>query len=277
MHRNFGKAFAAIAALVGGLDAAAAADMAVKARPMPVTVAYNWSGCYIGGNVGGKWARTSGSVDVAAATGPGGALGAFSTPLDSNDAGTFIGGGQVGCNWQSGNWVFGVEGDADGQRWSTSRTLRPGVPPPFVAGDIFDIRSDWQASVRGRIGYAWDRTLVYATGGAAFTNVRVGTNFIPFGGFPSTVAFDSKNLVGGTVGAGVEYAVSNNWTVGVEGRYTWYGRQTYNAGSLATIGFPPAGPFTFAPATQSIRVETAEVMLKANWKFNSSALIAAKY
>jgi outer membrane immunogenic protein len=277
MHRSFGSALAAIVVLVGGLDGAVAADMAVKARPMPVAVAYNWSGCYIGGNVGGKWARTSGSVDVPAATGPGGASGAASTPLFSNDAGTFIGGGQVGCNWQSGNWVFGIEGDADGQRWSTSRTLLPGVLPPFVPGDVFDIRSDWQASVRGRIGYAWDRTLLSATGGAAFTNVRVGTNFIPFGGFPATVAFDSKNLVGGTVGAGVEYAVSDNWTVGVEGRYTWYGRQTYNAGSLATIGFAPAGPFTFAPSTQSIRLETAEVMLKANWKFNSSALVAAKY
>jgi outer membrane immunogenic protein len=82
MHRNFGKAFAAIAALVGGLDAAAAADMAVKARPMPVAVAYNWSGCYIGGNVGGKWARTSGSVDVAAATGPGGGVGGFLDTLE---------------------------------------------------------------------------------------------------------------------------------------------------------------------------------------------------
>jgi len=274
MRANVGKALAAIVVLVGGLDGAVAADMAVKARPMPVAVAYSWTGCYIGGNVGGKWARASGSVDVPAATGLGGASGAASTPLNSDSAGTFIGGGQIGCNWQSGNWVFGIEGDADGQRWSSSRTLLPGVPAPFVTGDVFDIRSDWQASVRGRIGYAWDRTLLYATGGVAFTNVRVGSNFIPIGGFPATVAFDSKNLVGATVGGGVEYAVTNNWTVGVEGRYTWYGRQTFNAGSLATVGFPPAGPFTFAPATQSRTVETAEVMLKANWKFNSSAIVA---
>jgi outer membrane immunogenic protein len=263
----------AVTIAVAGAGLASAADMAVKARPMPVAV-YSWTGCYIGGNIGGKSARTSGSLDVPAATGPGGAFGAFSTPLNSADASTFIGGGQIGCNWQSGNWVFGIEGDADGQRWSTSRTLGPGVPPALVPGDIFDIRSEWQASARGRIGYAWDRTLLYATGGAAFTNVRTGSNFIAFGGFPATVAFDSKNLVGGTLGAGVEYAVSNNWTVGVEGRYTWYGRQTFNAGSVATFGFPPGGPFTFAPATQSIRIETAEVMLKANWKFNSSALVA---
>jgi outer membrane immunogenic protein len=75
MRGNVGKALAAIVALVGGFDGALAADMAVKARPMPVVVAYNWTGCYIGGNVGGKWARTSGSVDVPAATGPGGRSG----------------------------------------------------------------------------------------------------------------------------------------------------------------------------------------------------------
>jgi outer membrane immunogenic protein len=273
MRRVIGLVTAAASIVVAGAGIASAADLAVKARPMPVA-AYSWTGCYVGGNIGGKSARTSGGVDVAAATGPGGAFGAFSTPLNSNDASTFIGGGQIGCNWQSGNWVFGIEGDADGQRWSTSRTLLPGVQPAFVPGDVFDIRSDWQASVRGRIGYAWDRTLLYATGGAAFTNVRTGSNFIAIGGFPATVAFDSKNLVGATVGGGVEYAVSNNWTLGVEGRYTWYGRQTFNAGSVATFGFPPAGPFTFAPATQSIRIETAEVMLKANWKFNSTALVA---
>jgi outer membrane immunogenic protein len=256
-----------------GVGSAGAADMAVKARPMPV-VAYNWTGCYIGANVGGKWARTSGSADVAAATGPGGAFGAFSTPLNSDTADTIIGGGQIGCNWQAGNWVFGVEGDADGQRWRSSRVLGATVPPQFVPGDVFDVRSDWQASVRGRIGYAWDRTLLYATGGVAFTNVRTGANFIAFGGFPQTVGFDNKNLVGGTLGAGVEYAVTNNFTVGVEGRYTWYGRQTFNAGTLATFGVAFVGPFTFAPATQTLNVETAEVMLKANWKFNSSAVMA---
>ena len=185
-----------------------------------------------------------------------------------------LGGGQVGCNWQSGNWVFGIEGDADGQRWSSSRILGPGQVTPLIPGDVYDIRSDWQASVRGRIGYAWDRTLLYATGGVAFTNVRAGSNFIAAGGFPATVAFDSKNLVGGTIGAGVEYAVTNNWTLGVEGRYTWYGRQTFNAGTVASFGFPPAGPFTFAPATQTLTVETAEVMFKANWKFGPGAIVA---
>jgi outer membrane immunogenic protein len=258
---------------------AAAADIPMKA-PVAAPVmapAYNWSGCYIGGNGGGKWSRTSGGADVAAATGPGGAFGAFSTPLDGATATTGIVGGQIGCNWQSGNWVFGVEGDADWQRWSSTRTLGATVPPQFVPGDIFDIRSDWQASARGRIGYAFDRTLFYVTGGAAFTNVKVGANFIAFGGFPATVASDSKTLFGATVGGGLEHAFTNNWSFGVEARYSCYGTQTFNAGTLATFGTAFVGPFTFAPANTTYKIETFEVTGRLNYKFDWGGPVVARY
>jgi outer membrane immunogenic protein len=190
-----------------------------------------------------------------------------------------VGGGQVGCNWQAAgsNWVFGIEGDADWQRWSVSRTLGPSVSP-FVAGDIFDIRSDWQASARGRIGYAFDRTLFYLTGGAAFTNVKVGSNFIPIGIFPATVASDSKTLLGATVGGGFEYAFTNNWSFGVEGRYTWYGTQTFNAGTVATFAVPGAAvTFLTAPATQTIRLDTFEATARLNYKIDWGGPVVAKY
>ena len=92
---------------------------------------------------------------------------------------TWLAGGQAGCNMQSGNWVFGVEADAHAQRWSSFYTLGAGQPVPFVAGDQFGVRSDWQASVRGRVGYAMDRTLFYVTGGVAFTELQSYSNFIP--------------------------------------------------------------------------------------------------
>ena len=246
---------------------------------MPVAVAaYNWTGCYVGGNIGGKWARTGDVVNIAAATGPGGASAASSLDLGSATSDTFIGGGQIGCNWQSGHMVLGIEGDADAQRWKRSEVLAGGVLPAlFVPGDTFDLRSDWQASVRGRIGYAWDRTLLYVTGGVAFTDIRASTNWVPgvFGGFafPGTITSQTKNLVGGTVGVGVEHAVTNNFTVGVEGRYTWYGNQTFDAGQLATSTLRGV-LFTFAPTSRDVRVETAEVLLKANWKFNSGPVVA---
>ena len=261
-----------IASIVSTALPAAAADLPVKVAPMPaVAAAYNWTGCYVGGNVGGKWVRTSGSVDVGPTTAAG-ALGAPGSVLFGNaDISTLIGGAQVGCNYQpaGSNWVFGAEGDVDWQRWSRSNLVGAPSPLPFVAGDIFDWRSTWQASARGRIGYAWDRLMIYATGGAAFTNVTVGANFIATGIFPATILSDSRTVWGPTVGGGFEYAFTNNFSFGVEGRYSWYGSQTYNAGLLATVFTPVAvgpGTFTFAPATQTVKLETFEVMAKLNWK-----------
>jgi outer membrane immunogenic protein len=271
-----------------GVLPAFAADLppGIPTKAPVVMAAYSWSGCYIGGNVGGKWANTTDSVDVAISATP-----AFiSVPPGSSTAtaafgrdraSTVIGGGQIGCNWQSGSWVFGLEGDGDWQRWSTTRILGAGAVSPFVQGDTFDIRSDWQASARGRIGYAFDRTLLYVTGGAAFTNVKVGANFPIFTSvagtvFPATVASDSKTLVGATVGGGFEYAFTNNWSFGVEGRYSWYGNQTFSAGSLATVNVG-AGVFQFAPVTQTLRIETFEVTARLNWKFDWGDPVVARY
>jgi outer membrane immunogenic protein len=158
----------AVSLLALGNAPAMAADIPVKARPVvPVAAAYTWTGCYIGGSVGGKGARTSGTVDVGP-TGTGVGLGApGSIVLPGVTSSTLTLGGQLGCNWQSSNWVFGLEGDAHWQRWSRTTTLVGAQPFPFIAGDFYDIRSRWQASARGRIGYAWDRTLFYVTGGIA--------------------------------------------------------------------------------------------------------------
>src|SRR5438477_6711262 len=112
---------------------ASAADLPVKARPMaPVVTAFNWTGCYIGGNVGGKWVRTSGSTDVAAA----GIGAAGSIVWADADNSTLIAGGQVGCNYQApgSNWVFGIEGDLDWQRWSRVNTVGTVFPFQFVTG-----------------------------------------------------------------------------------------------------------------------------------------------
>lgn len=270
-------------ALVAGLGMvafsamqASAADLPLKARPMaPIVTAFNWTGCHIGGNVGGKWVRTEGSVDVGptlATTGAGGtapaALGG-SILVPSGDTSTLIAGGQLGCDWQApgSNWVFGIEGDVDWQRWSRTTTVGASVFP-FVAGDSFDWRSRWQGSARGRIGYAWDRVLLYVTGGAAFTDLTVNTNYIASGIFPASINSQSQTIWGPTVGGGFEYAFTNNFTAGIEGRYTWYGTHTYNTGLLATTAATTAGVTTFAtaPTQQTVKLNTFEVMGKLNWK-----------
>ena len=252
-----------------------AADIPVKARPVvPVVAAgHNWTGCYIGANGGGKWAGTRGDVSVGATTGSV----ARTVELGRETASTFIVGGQIGCNWQQpgGNWVFGFEGDADWQRWHTSRVLvaGPQVLAPFVAGDVFEVRSNWQASLRGRIGYAWDRWMLYATGGLAITEVRASAFFPVFVGagvtFPASSGEERKTLLGATVGAGVEYAFTPNWSLGVEGRYSWYGTHTFNTGVVAASAVVGAAApvFQFAPVTQTVRVDTLEVTGRLNYKF----------
>jgi outer membrane immunogenic protein len=270
MIRNLGWALAAAVSLAG-IGAASAADMALKARPLPPPV-YSWTGCYIGLSAGGKGVSTRDTVTIPpAAPAPG-----ASVPLGDLDDVTWLAGGQVGCNYQSGNWVFGIEGDAHAQRWSTSSTLLAPVPAPFVPGDSFSLHSDWQASARARIGYAQDRALFYVTGGAAFTQVRAYSNWIPDGVFPGAFASDSKTLTGGTIGAGVEYAVTNNFTLGLEGRYSWYGTQRFNAGPLAVANLIVEGPpvFVFSNTYRDVRVETGEVLFKANWKFGPTAVVA---
>jgi outer membrane immunogenic protein len=257
-----------------------AADIAprmVTKAPMMVS-GYNWSGCYIGANGGGKWASTRGDVAVGAVPGSP----AVGVTFDRVNADTGIFGGQIGCNWQApgSNWVFGVEGDADWQRWSTTRTLAATLPP-LVAGDTFDIRSRWQGSARGKIGYAWDRWMIYATGGAAFTNVKVGANFPIFVGavvFPASSAEDSKTLLGATVGGGLEYAFTNNWSAGIEGRYSFYGSQTFNGGTVAAVPVVGAAvTFLNAPVTQTVRLDTFEVTGRLNYKFDFGGPVVARY
>jgi outer membrane immunogenic protein len=269
-HNVFGWA-AAVAVSLAGVGAASAADMAVKARPAPVAL-FSWTGCYIGVSAGGKWVRAQDSIVVPAA-----GLFGLTAVTYTTEPDTWLAGGQVGCNMQSGNWVFGVEADAHAQRWSSLYTLGAGQPVPFVTGDQFGVRSDWQASVRGRVGYAMDRTLFYVTGGAAFTEVRAYTNWLPFGILPGTIIADTRTLTGWTIGAGVEHAVTNNFTLGIEGRYSDYGTQRFNSGVLA-VGTIPAAALVFAnsPTYREIKIETGEVMFKANWKFGPTAAVVVR-
>jgi outer membrane immunogenic protein len=273
MIRNLGWALAAAASLAG-IGAASAADMAVKARPMPVMI-YSWTGCYIGFSAGGKGVRTRDTVYKPAV----GALAASSVYLGELEDTTWIAGGQVGCNYQTGNWVFGIEGDAHGQRWGVSSALVGQIiPAGFAAGDTFELRSDWQASARGRVGYAVDRTLFYVTGGAAFTEVRAFSSWVAIPGIRAAVlATDDRTLTGWTVGGGVEYAATNNITLGLEGRYSDYGRQRFNSGPVITNVGQLAPALVTQNTYRDVRIETGEVMAKVNWKFGPTAPVVAKY
>jgi outer membrane immunogenic protein len=240
--------------------------MPLKAPPA-VAPEFSWTGFYIGGNLGEKWAETKGSVDIPKATGPGGTSPSSVLPLGSITSPTFMGGGQIGYNYQVGHIVVGIESDADAHHWNATRTVAAVPPTLFGPGDSFAVSSGWEASLRGRIGYAWDRALIYLTGGVALTNANTSADFIATRGFPGAIASDSKVLSGNTFGGGLEFAITNNWSLGAEGRFTWYRNSSYSAGTPATVGFPITGPFTFAPATQTLSLNTVEVLGKINYRF----------
>jgi outer membrane immunogenic protein len=203
---------------------ALAADLPLPGLPSPQSpVFYNWTGFYVGINAG-YGTGSSNWTD-----GPLGSTDGFPIP-------GFLVGGIVGVNYQIGQYVFGIEGDGDwtnlrGNSGPTCGGIAAVVPPPTTC----QTQSDWLATARGRVGYAFDRILLYGTAGAAFGNVQTGLN--P----PST--FDSATEAGWTAGVGVEIAFAQNWTAKVEylfvdlpnGSCTTIGNCGGAAGSTATF------------------------------------------
>ena len=146
---------AALAGSAVAADLGARAPIPYQPPPQPVPM-FSWSGCYIGGNIGGGWASKS-SNDVTGAV-----TGVIGADLGSHTASGFIGGGQIGCDYQAGIWVVGVQGMFDGSGMQGSNTDATGV---------FAVNSSipWLATVTGRIGVTATPTmLVYAKAGGAW-------------------------------------------------------------------------------------------------------------
>jgi outer membrane immunogenic protein len=271
-----------------GIGALALAAMTIPTsaadipRPAPPVVAppvvYNWSGFYIGGNLGGKWADHGGdiSLDQFAAFTPLGLVGFGNGGNDSN--GSFVGGGQIGFNWQAGGdrighrWVYGVEGDF--QATSLERTfvccgpLVPTLfPGAFVAGDTISVKNDWQASIRGRLGYTWDRFMVYGTAGFAFANFEATVALVPVPGVaPGIFVSASDTLTGWTAGGGIEFGLWDNWSLGVEYRFS-----SFDAGDFALAVAPIPG------LRSSFDLETHEVTARLNYRFSWGTPVGPRF
>lgn len=209
MLRRFFLATAGTLAIAGPV---VAADMPM-APPPPLPI-FTWTGVYLGGQIGYAWGNDSINESVFAIP--------ASFSLGSNPNGV-IGGAHVGYNLQIAQWVVGLEGDVDGTSFS-----RTSGPDPFFGDTFFKISKDIEGSIRGRIGIAWDRALLYATGGVAFAGIDTDYSS-PFGadGF-------SRTRVGWTVGGGIEYAITSNWSARAEYRFSDFGNFTdFPAASLA--------------------------------------------
>jgi outer membrane immunogenic protein len=272
MHRSSIVWLAAVAC-VGLVDAASAADMPPKAPiyKAPPVIAMNWTGFYIGANVGGGWG--SRSVDYAAndpATAvlfaPGGGGAPPSTSFTSSGA---LGGLQLGYNWQlNRNWLVGLETDFDwsGLKGSGSSTgivtgAFPLGPNPFTA--TADEHIKWFGTVRARLGYLpADNLLAYVTGGFAYGRVeRTGSyvsnsatafGLLPVGGFGLSCAAgatcfagsSSSVAAGWTAGGGLEYAFWKNLTLKAEYLYVSLDSKSVTETALAVIN-PGDKPSSF--------------------------------
>ena len=248
MIRKFLLASAGAIALTG--SAALAADLPSRAPPpvyLPPAPIFTWTGIYVGGQVGYAW--TSGNFNV---NGFDPITGAVIVSNFGQQPNGVIGGAHVGYRYQIPQWnwftssgiVLGLEGSVDG----TSLTANGAG-----ASDVFFItahsKNDIQGSIRGQIGIAWDRALIYATGGVAFGGFN--TDISAFGsvpaGLPNAGQFFagstsiSTTRTGWTVGGGIEYAITNNWFVRAEYRYTDFGtiNEALFSGQLNTL-FPGA-------------------------------------
>ena len=240
------KALLASVALSAVLTAAPAlaADlgqrMITKAPPaaVPFVQPFTWTGFYLGVNAGygfgtGSSAITTGQVAANVANVAGGARPAN---VDLRPEG-FIGGGQVGYNWQFGSFVTGIEADLAYTDFSETRTV---VTTPLSGvgslNNTFRQHLEYFGTVRGRLGIAADRTLFYATGGFAYGGVDNRVDFFgPAGNLQFTGA-TRRNREGYTVGGGIEHAFAGNWSVKAEYLYFDLGRETVNVAVIAGSG-----------------------------------------
>jgi outer membrane immunogenic protein len=204
--------FAAAAAMPG----AQAADMPIKA-PRYVEPAADWSGWYIGANAGAAWQKTDVTTDSSIER----HYKFFPNPNASFSKSGFIGGGQIGYNWQRGNFVFGLEGDISGLTDKASASLinSTGRHTYDVA---YSSKIQWLSTVRTRFGLAVGDTMAYMTAGVAFGGVKNSV----FSEFEHNTYSSSKTKTGWTVGGGVEHMLTRNWTIGLEGLFVDLGRST---------------------------------------------------
>ena len=198
-------ALAALVVVFGG--AAYAADLPYrKGEPVyvPPPPVFTWTGVYVGADLGYQWGTATTGIYSA----PGGA---FSANLSNYGAYGVLGGAHAGYNYQINQFVIGVEGDINGASYSGSQNVAFGVAKVSTS-----THENVEGSARGRLGYAWDRTLFYATGGPEIGSLQ---------NTYSLVGTDSlyHTRVGWTVGGGLEYAITPNWSVRLGYRYTDYG------------------------------------------------------
>jgi outer membrane immunogenic protein len=223
-----------VAALAASMSCASAADLArpVYKAPPAIAPAVNWTGFYVGANGGYGWSR--GQIydfTVDNPTGP--------------DIKGGFGGGQIGFNYQTGSFVLGVETDFEGSGIT-------GSVLDVNFGDTMQSKVDYFGTVRGRVGFAFNAAMIYATGGFAYGHVSTGVSGPILVG--SSYSLDRVST-GYTVGAGVEYAFNPAWSAKAEYQYIDLGtNDPVNAAGLAFSNLGPGVTNVNRTAFNTVRI-----------------------
>jgi outer membrane immunogenic protein len=237
--------------LLGAAVAVAAVAGASIAIAQPTSASDNlWTGPYVGANIGGTWGNTS----LRASAAPGPALGGVvippgdiaeivGTPVTTNSStGGFAIGGEAGYNYQVGHFVLGIETDGGAfdvrqsrnHQFTSTVAVNPLSPTPtfptFTIGQ--SVKTDWQWTLRPRIGYAWGPWLGYITGGLGVTDARVSIAYSDDRTPPNVASFThSSTRTGGVIGVGGAWMFAPGWSGKLEWLYSDYGSVT---GSVVT-------------------------------------------
>jgi outer membrane immunogenic protein len=201
---------------------------AIAAEMVPPPEVYDWSGFYVGGNLGA--AINDSNVDQHLNSGDLGPLGRELKNQIQDNQTVFTGGGELGYNWQfNGGWVLGAEADFNWTDFNDSSHHHRDIDGLGTVDTDLSLEADWFGTLRGRLGFAVNNWLIYGTGGAAYGHVRA----------EGKIAFDNENgdffkgsessvNWGWTAGGGVEYAFDQNWIVGAEALYVDLGSNDFN-------------------------------------------------
>jgi outer membrane immunogenic protein len=268
------------ATVIAGLSSAPALAADLPPRmyakaPVAVAPVATWTGCYIGVNAGYSWGDGSSSLALQPSLAAWTNVSAGYAALDGRYAGSpsgALGGGQVGCNYQSGIFVVGIEADID-YLGASETASRAGLGNTTLLLGTVSQKVDWLGSVRGRVGISpGSNWLLYATGGLAYGNTSFSHQFafgavVPDRGFAGALNNDFRT--GWIAGAGVEYMVTPNWTV--KGEYLYY-----DLGSTRVVGLTfnrPVDAFG-ADGLYTTRGSIARVGL--NYKFGWGGPVVAR-
>jgi outer membrane immunogenic protein len=244
------------------LSIASAADMALKAPPPPPAPVNSWTGCYLGINGGGAWAKDGNTL--VNFTSDGYDLG---PNFHNNTASSFVGGFQGGCNYQAASWVLGVEGDFDwtSLKHSNSGILLAGGIPFGVSLTSTNDDLKWLASARARLGYAFGNFMPYVTGGAAWSDTTfngfVTNNLLAPGTGPGPYSANQIRS-GYVVGGGIEYMATHNWLLRAEYLYYGFGGETFVGANNPS--FVPGAAGVFSYSRENISVLRAGLSYKFN-------------